>query len=163
MANTNSARSALTTTKSSTPSNFNCANVDSKPLWFSLFYSKTTDFKETLAKRQKNRLENKLDNPNKTSVLDTTPEFDYMNYLMTYFKPKEDIDRFTYNYFDYPYGDEEDENSKEAYDFLVEDNDVTTECDYNEDNEYNEDIDNSRSDTNSTKDSDNSDSEWAVV
>jgi len=160
MANTNSVRSALPSTKSATSSNFNCANVDSKPLWFSLFYSNTTNFKETLANSLENRLDNCLEKPNKTSLLDTTPEFDYTNYLMTYFKPKEDIDRFTYNYFDYPYDDEEDENSKEECYFIVEDNSVSTEYDYNE---YNEDIDNSRSDTNSTKDSDNSDSEWAVV
>ena len=138
-------------------SNNKIIDTTNKPLWYSLFYSNTSDFKEILKKR----LENK-NNASEciTEKYNTTAEFDYTNYLMTYFKPKEDIDRFTYNY--YPCDSLSDE---EDIEWIVEMNDDFENNDFNIDDNY-DDKNNNYSkdiDIHSMKDSDSSDNEWAVV
>lgn len=133
-----------------------------KPLWYSLFYSDTNNFKDILANRQSTKEVNKNKSSETISLQNmTTPDFDYTNFLMTYFKPIDDFDKFTYNYFDYPYTNEDndatEDNEIEDVCWNYQDNDnytSETECNYNENN---------ISDTNSTKDSDDSDNEWYDV
>ena len=134
---------------------------NSKPLWYSLFYSNTNNFKDILANRLANKEVTKTKSSETISMQNmTTPDFDYTNFLMTYFKPIEDFDKFTYNYFDYPYENvaneatEDNEIEDVCWNYQVDDNYISeTECNYNENN---------ISDNNSTKESD-SENEWSVV